>query len=52
MFLSGISVENKRVMPYLDVVPFVIITTLPEQPVRYDIVNIEFIQYRVRILGA
>ena len=37
-------------MPYLDVVPLVIVTAFPEQPVRYDIVNIEFVQHRVRIL--
>jgi len=39
-------------MPYLDVVPFVIVTALSEQPMRYDIVDIEFVQYWVRILGA
>jgi len=39
-------------MIYLDVIPFVVVTALTEQPVRYDVVNINFIQYWVRILRA
>jgi hypothetical protein len=39
-------------MPYLDVIPLVIVTALSEKPMRYDIVNIELVQYWVRILGA
>ena len=35
---------------YLDVIPFVIITTLSEQSVCHDIMDIEFIQHWVCIL--